>query len=99
MTKKFTIEENTGKTTSAMKKISTMTESTEEYKTARVQLAIKPSVLDSMKKLSVMEGTNFNALINEFCESYIKKNQAKLEQYTAIFGNKLPKENRGHKAK
>lgn len=62
------------------------TEHTEtETKSKRLNLLVKPSVLDNFKKIATMEQTSVNDLINQIMEDHIEKEAEKIKLYDSVF--------------
>lgn len=61
-------------------------EDTQENKSKRLNLLIRPTLHRDITKLSVMERISTNELINRLLTEYIEQNQEKIKQYDAIFG-------------
>lgn len=63
----------------------------EETKSKRLNLLVKPSVLDQFKKIATMEQTSTNDLINQLMESYVKDKQEQIDLYDKVFKDNAPK--------
>lgn len=61
--------------------------STEETKTQRLNLLVKPSTYDKIYKITYMRQDSINNIVNEFLEEYIKNNAGEIERYDSVFGN------------
>ena len=57
-----------------------------ERKTKRLNLLIKPSVYNDLRKIAHMNRTSVNSLIDIIIEDYTEKNRDTIERYGAIYG-------------
>lgn len=64
----------------------------DETKSKRLNLLVKPSVLDQFKKIATMEQTSTNDLINQVMENYVSDNKEKIELYDKVFKGNAPKQ-------
>ena len=57
-----------------------------ETKSKRLNILLTPSLHSDLSKISKVQMTSVNNLINEILEEYIKDNQTSLEKYKKIWG-------------
>jgi predicted HicB family RNase H-like nuclease len=57
-----------------------------ETKSKRLNLLLTPSLHADLTKISKVQMTSVNNLINEILEEYVKDNQHSLEKYKKIWG-------------
>lgn len=84
--KSFKASMEAAKDNAALSFIGEAQEDTQERKSKRVNLLIKPSAIKDAKKIATMERTSVNDLINRLLEEYVASNADKIEQYNKIFG-------------
>lgn len=64
-----------------------------ETKSKRLNLLLKPSILEQLKKIAYMKQTSTNDLINTIVKDYIAAQTEALEEYDRIFkSRKEPKQ-------
>ncbi len=56
-----------------------------EKKEKRLNLVLKPSVAQDIKKIVYMKQTSVNKVIGEMLEDYIKNNSEELKRYDEVF--------------
>lgn len=59
-----------------------------EKKEKRLNLVLKPSVAQDIKKIVYMKQTSVNKVIGEMLEDYIKNNSEELKRYDEVFSDK-----------
>lgn len=59
-----------------------------EKKEKRLNLVLKPSVAQDIKKIVYMKQTSVNKVIGEMLEDYIKINSEELKRYDEVFSDK-----------
>lgn len=64
-------------------------EDAQENKSKRLNLLIRPTLHRDISKLSVMERTSTNELINRVLADYVEQNADKVQKYDEIFGEQL----------
>lgn len=57
-----------------------------ERKTKRLNLLIKPSVYNDLRKIAHMNRASVNSLIDTIIEDYTEKNRDTIDKYGAIYG-------------
>lgn len=62
-----------------------------ERKTKRLNLLLRPSVMENLQKIAVMQRTSVNDLINEVMLDYTRKHKDQVLQHDEIFGASNPK--------
>lgn len=85
--KSFKAEMETHDSSAAMAFISRrQDEETTERKSKRLNLLIKPSLYDAMRKIAHMERTSVNNLIDIALQEYTEAHADRIEQYKTIYG-------------
>lgn len=86
---KKTFKESMGKNTKDNAALAFITaaqdEPTEERKTKRLNLLIKPSVFVNIEKLAYMQRMRVNGFINQLLEEYAAAHRDTIDEYDRIF--------------
>lgn len=59
-----------------------------ERKTKRLNLLLRPSVMEDLQKIATMRRTSVNDLINEALQAFAQKNKPLIIQHDEVFGPK-----------
>ena len=87
--KSFTAELTQTTTTPTAEAYITTQEETQETKSKRLNLLLRPTLHRDLGKLSAMERISTNELINRVLSEYIEQNADRLIKYDEIFGEQI----------
>lgn len=89
MPKKSFTAELTQTTTTPTAEAYITQEDTQETKSKRLNLLLRPTLHRDITKLSAMERISTNELINRVLSEYIEQNTDKIQKYDEIFGEQI----------
>ena len=89
MPKKSFTAELTQTTTTPTAEAYITQEETQETKSKRLNLIIRPTLHRDLGKLSAMDRISTNELINRVLSEYVEQNADKIQKYDEIFGEQI----------